>query len=146
HAEGAARAAAAAHKQGKFWPMHDVLFANQNALDEAGIRKLAQSIGLDMKRFDEDRRSEEVVDKVTRDRKQAEGLDLQGTPSLLINGRLFDSDHFSVLEDLHPWLELEIQLKTGKPPAQGTPPTSPTTSTGAAPAPTPTTGSAGTTG
>ena len=129
HAEAAARAAVAAHKQGKFWQMHDALFTNQNALDEAGIKRLAQGIGLDMKQFDEDRRSEVVVDQVTRDRKQAEALGLKGTPTVFINGRLFDSDHFSVLDDLHPWIELEVELKTGKePPAAasgqtGTPPT-----------------------
>lgn len=114
HAESAARAAVAAQKQGKFWELHHALFANQQNLDEAGLKKLAADVGLDMKQWDADRRSEAVADAVTADRKAAEKLALRGTPSVFINGRAFDSDHFSVLEDLHPWLELEVKLRTGK--------------------------------
>ncbi len=117
HAEGAARAAVAAQKHGKFWQMHHAMFANQNSLDDAGLIKLATEIGLDLKAFDADRRSEAVADAVTADRKAAEKLALRGTPSVFINGRLFDSDHFSIIEDLHTWIELEVKLKTGKPAA-----------------------------
>lgn len=114
HAEGAARAAVAAQKQGKFWQMHHAMFANQSSLDDAGLVKLATEIGLDLKAFDADRRSEAVADAVSADRKAAEKLVLRGTPSVFINGRLFDSDHFSIVEDLHPWIELEVELKTGR--------------------------------
>jgi protein-disulfide isomerase len=114
HAEGAARAAVAAQKQGKFWEMHHAMFNNQSSLDDAGLLKLATSVGLDLKAFDADRRSEAVADAVSADRKAAEKLGLRGTPSVFINGRLFDSDHFSIVEDLHAWIELEVKLKTGK--------------------------------
>lgn len=114
HAEGAARAGVAAQKQGKFWEMHHAMFTNQSSLDDAGLVKLATGVGLDLKAFDADRRSEAVVDAVSADRKAAEKLALRGTPSVFINGRLFDSDHFSIVEDLHPWIELEVSLKTGK--------------------------------
>jgi protein-disulfide isomerase len=114
HAEGAARAAVAAQKQGKFWQMHHAMFANQSSLDDAGLVKLATEVGLDLKEFDADRRSEAVADAVSADRKAAEKLVLRGTPSVFINGRLFDSDHFSIVEDLHPWIELEVKLKTGR--------------------------------
>jgi protein-disulfide isomerase len=114
HAEGAARAAVAAQKQGKFWEMHHAMFNNQSSLDDTGLVKLAGEVGLDVKAFDADRRTEAVADAVTADRKAAEKLGLRGTPSVFVNGRLFDSDHFSIVEDLHPWIELEVRLKTGK--------------------------------
>ena len=41
----------AAHEQGKFWEMHDKLFANQQALDRADLEKYAQELGLDMGKF-----------------------------------------------------------------------------------------------
>ncbi len=135
HAEAAARAAVAAQKQGKFWEMHDAMFANQKALDDTGLRKIAQQIGLDVKAFDEDRRSEAVADRVTKERKAAEDLGLKGTPTLFINGRLFDSDHFSVLDDLHPWIELEIELAKGADSAPAGGKTAPTSSEPAAPTP-----------
>ena len=47
----AAEAAEAAGAQGKFWPMHDLLFANQQALDDAGLVRYATHLGLDVPRF-----------------------------------------------------------------------------------------------
>src|SRR6185312_10750016 len=47
----AAEAALAAHEQGKFWQMHDKLFANQQALDRPSLEKYAQELGLDMAKF-----------------------------------------------------------------------------------------------
>ena len=47
----AALAAEAAREQGKFWEMHDKLFANQQALDRADLEKYAQELGLDMDKF-----------------------------------------------------------------------------------------------
>src|SRR5258706_7420855 len=51
NATPAAEAAMAAHEQGKFWEMHDKLFANQGSLDRATYEKYAQELGLDMGRF-----------------------------------------------------------------------------------------------
>jgi predicted DsbA family dithiol-disulfide isomerase len=59
HAEMAARAAVAAAKQGKFWPLHRALFENQEkGLSRETIEKLAAEAGLDMKRFRQDLESE----------------------------------------------------------------------------------------
>ena len=54
NAEPAAQAAMAAHAQGKFWQMHDTLFANLQALDRAGLEKYAQEVGLNMAKFKAD--------------------------------------------------------------------------------------------
>jgi protein-disulfide isomerase len=51
NARTAAAASLAAHEQGKFWEFHDVLFANQRALDRASLERHAQQVGLDLGRF-----------------------------------------------------------------------------------------------
>jgi protein-disulfide isomerase len=111
HAENAARAAVAAHRQGKFWPLQQALFeAQKSGLDEPSILKLAREVGLDMKGFETDMASESTADSVARDRKQADALGLEGTPMIYINGRHFTLDHFDLRQDLEPWVELEIAL------------------------------------
>ncbi|HVU03832.1 MAG TPA: thioredoxin domain-containing protein [Polyangiaceae bacterium] len=115
HSEVAARGAVAAGKQGKFWEMHHLLFANQESgLDRDVVVKLAKSIGLDEKKFNADMDSEAVADAVNRDRKQAEKLELKGTPMIYVNGRHFELEQFNLLEDLNDWIELEIEQRTGK--------------------------------
>jgi protein-disulfide isomerase len=115
HAEEAARAAVAAGAQGKFWPMHHALFEHQNAgLDRETLERLAVKVGLDRKKFVADLESEAAADAVGRDRKQAEKLGLRGTPMIYINGRHFEIELFSLLEDLDPWIQLEIEQRTGK--------------------------------
>ncbi len=113
HAEYAARAAVAAGKQGKYWEMHELLFANQAALtnDFSGF---AKQLGLDMKRFLKDIESEGVADSVAADKKQADKLGLEGTPMIYINGRNFTSGYFDFEEDLTDFVSLEIKLRTGK--------------------------------
>ena len=115
HAEGAARAALAAGRQGKFWEMHAALFKRHpDPPDKRAIAQLVKDLGLDAKKFEQDVKSEAIADMVARDRKQGDALDLKGTPLIYINGRHFDLDHFDIGEDLEPWIKLEIKLKTGK--------------------------------
>lgn len=115
HAEGAARAAAAAGKQQKFWEMHRTLFAAQaEGLDRRNLERHARKLGLDMKQFLADVDSEPVADLVARDRKHAEKLGLRGTPMIYVNGRHFELDHFNLIEDLDDWIQLEILERTGK--------------------------------
>jgi protein-disulfide isomerase len=114
HAEGAARAAMAANKQGKFWEMHGRLFKMQPAPpDQAALDALAKDLGLDLKKFKDDSASEAIADEVAKDRKLGDKLDLKSTPLLYINGRHFDIAMFDY-EDLDDWIKLDIELKTGK--------------------------------
>jgi protein-disulfide isomerase len=109
NAEKAARAGWAAHKQGKFWQLHLLMFDNQTDLSQPSVEKLAQKAGIDLARFRQDRDSEAAADAVLRDRKQGEGLNIQSTPSLFINGRPFPaSAEFD--QDLEDWLKLEFEL------------------------------------
>jgi predicted DsbA family dithiol-disulfide isomerase len=107
NSEIAARASVSAGKQGKFWEMHHALFANQQS-------GLAKDLGLDEKKFVAELDAEATADAVNRDRKQAEKLGLRGTPMIYVNGRNFEIEQFNLLEDLGPWLELEIEQRTGQ--------------------------------
>ena len=87
NAENTAVAALAAHRQGKFWEMHDLLFQNQGALDEASLPGYAKQLGLDMAKFTKD-----YADPALRKRAQDEGklgetLGGDGTPAIFINGK-----------------------------------------------------------
>jgi protein-disulfide isomerase len=87
NAENAALASEAARQQGKFWEMHDKLFANQAALDRPSLEKSAQELGLDMAKFKavlDDPKSKEVIEA---DKKQAAQFGASGTPTFFVNGR-----------------------------------------------------------
>ena len=85
----AALAAAAAHMQGQFWPMHDALFALEGDLDPVSLEQAAEEAGLDMERWEEDVESPDVLDMVNRDLKQAQDLGLDGTPTIFVDGMLY---------------------------------------------------------
>jgi len=115
HAEKAARAALAAGRQGKFWEMHDRLFEMQpTPPDDTALEKVAKDLGLESKKFHDDLASEAIADEVGKDRKLGDQLDLQSTPLIFINGRHYDLDQFDFSEDLDDWIQLELELKTGK--------------------------------
>jgi protein-disulfide isomerase len=83
----AAQAAMAAHAQGKFWDMHDQLFANQAALDRASLDKTAEKLGLDMARFARDIDGPQVKALIDADVAAAAAAGVRGTPTLFVNGR-----------------------------------------------------------
>jgi len=83
----AAKAAAAAGRQGKFWEMHDELFQNQGELSDAKFVELARSLGLDVDRFQQDYKSAAVATEVAQDMNEARRLGVTGTPGFLVNGR-----------------------------------------------------------
>ncbi len=103
HGEISARAAIAAMAQGKFWEMHDKLFANRDHLEPADLDLYAKEIGLDLARFHKDAESQATTDVIVADRKQADALGVQGTPTIYINGREFD-----VRQDLDEWIAQEL--------------------------------------
>jgi protein-disulfide isomerase len=82
----AAEAALAANEQGKFWPMHDKLFANQQALDRPALDKYAQDLGLNMSKFKAALDSGKFKDKVDQDAKEGAAIGATGTPTFFING------------------------------------------------------------
>ena len=92
HAIAAASAAEAAGLQGKFWPMHDLLYEHQNDWkDKFDVRPIfegyAQQIGLDLDRYKRDVAGEAVAQRIFLDRKRGESLGVKGTPTVFLNGR-----------------------------------------------------------
>lgn len=83
----AARAALAAHAQGKFWEYNEKLFANQSALNDTNYVKWAEEVGLDMAKFNEDRNAAWTNEQVDADLAAAQKFNIRGTPNFLINGR-----------------------------------------------------------
>ena len=82
----AAEAALAANEQGKFWPYHDKLFANQQALDRPSLEKYAEELGLNMGKFKAALDSGKFKDKVDSDAKEGAAVGATGTPTFFING------------------------------------------------------------
>jgi formate-nitrite transporter family protein len=92
NALAAAQAAEAARMQNRFWEMHDLLYENQNLWKDdinprAIFRKFASDIGLDTARFVRDLDDKQVQLRIEADQDAAAGLGINGTPTILIDGR-----------------------------------------------------------
>jgi protein-disulfide isomerase len=123
----AAEAAMAAGAQGKFWAMHDLLFAQQEALEKPGpdLEKYAQQIGLDMTKFRAAMKSHTYLAAIQAEMAQAKVLGQNGTPFFVINGHKVEGalpfDEFKPLIDGAP---KDTGTAPGTaPPAPGTAPT-----------------------
>jgi protein-disulfide isomerase len=98
----AAAAAEAADLQGSFWPMHDMLFQNQQALDEGSLLDYAADLGLDIGRFGADVQSSVVLERIRRDIEGGTRSGVQGTPTFFINDLIYQGswDYRSLLAAL----------------------------------------------
>lgn len=103
----AAQAAVCADRQGKFWEYHDRLFTSNQELSLDYLKTLATGVGLDMKAFDACYVSEESRSVVQRDLSLAKKVNIQGTPTLLINGKIFQGE--VELNSLRKAVDLEFQ-------------------------------------
>lgn len=82
----AACAAEAAGLQGRFWEMHAALLADQGRLEDPHLWARAERLGLDVARFDADRRSEAVAARVTRDFRGGVRAGVVTTPTVFVDG------------------------------------------------------------
>ncbi|MDG4474577.1 DsbA family protein [Thiovibrio frasassiensis] len=86
-AQSAALASLAAHRQGKFWQYHDLLFENQKSLSDAKYNELAKKLGLDLDRFNKDYKAPVSRQALERDMADAQIAGVRGTPTIFVNGR-----------------------------------------------------------
>ena len=107
----AATAALAAQRQGKFWPMHDALFAHHNDLSRQNVLAIAKNIGLDMHRFEADLNAPETMQTIQHDVADGDRAGVQGTPTIFINGQKFNGP--IQLDVLKPVLEDELKQSGG---------------------------------
>ena len=89
HALAAAHVAEAAALQGRFWPMHELLFHRQQALEDADLVGYADQLGLDRQQLLADLDSHRVWQRVQADADSALESGARGTPTLFVNGRLY---------------------------------------------------------
>jgi protein-disulfide isomerase len=85
-AKPAAAAALAAGEQGKFWEMHDAMFANQKGLNSVYYLAKAKELGLNIEKFKADMVSEKVTKQIEEDMELAKKHGISGTPGFFVNG------------------------------------------------------------
>ena len=82
-------AAEAAGIQGRFWELHDALFADQGRSDDPHLWEHAQALDLDLARFERDRRSDEVAARVREQTRAGMRAGIAITPTVVANGTIF---------------------------------------------------------
>ena len=89
-----ARAAEAVGRQGAFWPFHDALYADQGRQDDPHLWALVERLGLDLDRFEADRRDDAVAERVERETREAVRAGAMNTPTFFLadGGRIDDVD------------------------------------------------------
>ncbi|MDX6437417.1 MAG: hypothetical protein QOK34_2251, partial [Gaiellaceae bacterium] len=86
HAEQAAESAESAAAQGRFWEMHDLLYENQARLRDPDLRGYAETLGLDVERFDKELKEHVHAARVHEDFMSGVRSGVNGTPTFYING------------------------------------------------------------
>jgi protein-disulfide isomerase len=84
----AARAALAAHKQGRYLPFHIALMRAPEQLDEHNVMRIAQATGLDAERLRQDMQDAAIEEAIARNLELAEALGITGTPSFVIGDQI----------------------------------------------------------
>ena len=117
HGQHAAEVAEAAAAQGKFWEMHDMLFANQNALDDASLVNYAANLMLDVDRVRRELASHEHAGRVAEDRRSGLASGVNGTPTFYINGARYDGSValgqlLAAIRERHPDVEVADMTPT----------------------------------
>lgn len=106
NALNAAIAAAAAQKQGKFWPYSDKVWQSWDRLTPAALEAIARELGLEFDRWFADVGSDEVRAHVASDKQEARDLSIRRTPAFFINGRRFTDE--VELASLSDWIDEEL--------------------------------------
>ena len=117
HGQHAAEVAEAAAAQGSFWEMHDMLFAHQDALDDASLLKYAADLGLDADRVGRELAIHKHAGRVAADRTSGLASRVNGTPTFYIDGARYEGSvalrqMLAAIRELHPDLEVAVTATT----------------------------------
>ena len=82
-------AAEAAAIQGKFWELHDSLMDDQGHLEDPHLWERCRTLGIDLERFERDRRTEPVAERVERDFRSGLRAGVMTTPTLFVEGEAY---------------------------------------------------------
>ena len=106
YAKKAAVAALAAGKQGKFWEMHEKLFASQKDLSDARVEAIAGELGLNAEQFVKDLKDPSLAALIDKDTNDGVRAGVQGTPAIFINGKPFNQ---RTLEGFRQAIDAELK-------------------------------------
>lgn len=101
-------AAEAASRQNKFWEMHDLIFENQSSLSTDFLMSLAKQIGLDIRQFKSDMKSEAIRKKIDMDFESGIRSGVNGTPTFFLNGAYistYDESYESLVDAIQHKLQ-----------------------------------------
>jgi protein-disulfide isomerase len=105
----AAAAALAAHRQGKFWQLHDAMFADRTHLSRKTILAMAGAIGLDTRRFEQDWDSPAVKQALSREQMEGDKAGVEATPTIFVDGQKYNGA--LDLDVIRPIIEAELKRK-----------------------------------
>jgi protein-disulfide isomerase len=105
----AAEAALAAQRQGKFWELHDAMYADRTHLSRQNILAMAEKIGLDVNRFQQDWDSPAIKQALAKEQKEGDQLGVNGTPTIFIDGQRYNGD--LAMDAIRPIIDKEINRK-----------------------------------
>jgi protein-disulfide isomerase len=108
-AQKAAEASLCAHDQGKFWEYHDLLFANQKALDITSLKDYGSQLGLDTSKFNNCLDNDEAADRVKKDLADAQAAGGRGTPYFVIKNK---DGKTAAVSGAQPWENFETAIKS----------------------------------
>jgi protein-disulfide isomerase len=107
-ARKAAIAALAAGKQGKFWEIHEKLYAYQKDLSDAKVETIAQELGLNMEQFNQDLKDPGIGSLIEREMNSARQANVRGTPTIFVNGKMLSQRS---LQGFQQVIEAELKKK-----------------------------------
>ena len=118
-----ARAVEAAGMQGKFWELHDLLYEKQKEWEGKPVAEItttlkayAKDAGIDADKLEKDMASDAVIARVERDTKSGAAAQVQGTPSLFLDGRPIPGDAFQqadIISNVKQYVEGRSKLLAG---------------------------------
>lgn len=109
-ARAASAVALAAERQGKFWQVHSQLFERQAEWSGSGEKRteifedIAKKAGLDLDKFRTDLQSDDITKKIKFDMELGRAHNLNATPTLIINGKLVESDTWADKDKLKNYM------------------------------------------
>jgi protein-disulfide isomerase len=112
HAQHAAEASEGAAQHGKFWAMHDLLFENQDQLDDGSLIAYADSLGIDPEWMAAALRDARCQRRVRDDFSSGVRSGVNGTPTFFINGERYDGPWSALLDTLME-ATIDAPLKSG---------------------------------
>jgi thiol-disulfide isomerase/thioredoxin len=102
----------AAHKQGKFWPMYDLLFANRTKLEDSDLMAYAKKIGLNVAKYNKDIQDPTLMKTIEKDKLEGMRFGVDGTPTFFVNGKRYQAQYD--IDEIRDRIEEELDIIEGR--------------------------------